>query len=67
MYDFRRTCPTPVATDQPTRYVVVGNGGSLFLADSYDAASALKHWLEVSTGQTSSIRPVLTYTLGGRK
>ena len=63
--DFNFTAPRPVveATGSPTLWVVQGNGGSLFVVDSPEAAEAVSDWLFTTTGQRSSVRATRVHTL----
>ncbi len=66
-YDFTMKKPMVQATGSGTFYVVTGNGGSLVLVDSLEAADAVQDWLRRATGQRSTIRAAGVYSSPAQK
>lgn len=69
--DFNFTAPKPFtpkpfteATGTPVVWVVKGNGGSLVVLDSQEAAEATVDWLFTTTGQRCTIRTSRIQTTG---
>lgn len=63
--DFNFSAPRPVvdAAGSPTLWVVQGNGGSLFVLDSQEAAEKTADWLFTATGQRCTVRPSRVQTV----
>lgn len=55
--------PRPATPKADLVHVVIGEGGSLFVADSAVCAQRISEWLRTTTGQRCTVRPCLVYRL----